>query len=183
MARSPSRRARGGAGQVSIAPDAHARLLRHHLRSREPFFVPSIRRDRQRLREAATYHLQIDHRAADPDVGEQPSVAVAALPVHLEPDALAPDERHVEPCRRLAAALASHAVVSDLRRVDADVPNALDPTIEADVDGVAVVDVDHRRLEGRRRVHRQRRGCDGDRDRQENRKTRRGSHDGTITRG
>jgi len=181
--RPPSRPADGRARQVGVAPKTQACRLRHRLGPSEPFLVPSVRRDRERLRVATTDHLEIGHRVAHPDIREQPPVAVTGLPVHLEPDTLAADERHVEPGRRLAATLAADTAVRDLRRIDADVANTLDPAFDADIDGVAVVDVDHLRLEHRGGVRRDGRRCERDSDRQEHRRTRHGLHDGTITPG
>jgi len=49
--------------------------------------------------------------------------------------------------RRLAARRGAPALVSDLRRVDADVADALDLVIDAHVDRVTVVDVKDDRFE------------------------------------
>jgi len=53
---------------------------------------------------------------------------------------------------RLAALRASRALVSDLRRIDADVADALDAAIDAHVDRVTVVDVNDDRFERGGRV-------------------------------
>ena len=52
------------------------------------------------------------------------------------------EEGLVEPRGCCTATRAAHAVVRDLRRVDADVADPFDVAIDPDVDRVAVIDVE-----------------------------------------
>lgn len=153
------------------------RRPRRGLGSREPSRVADVRRDRQHAGVAAADHFHVDHHVADPDIGEQPPVPIASLPIELELDAPATEQRLVESRRGLAARLAAHAVVRDLRRVDADVADALAAAVDPDVDRVAVVDVNDGRLLGQWRSAPRERRRGGDED---HRKDERGSHAASV---
>src|SRR5712692_8991925 len=72
--------------QGPATPETEVGRPRLGLRTHEPLFVADIRWDRQHAGVPATDHFEVDHRAADPDVGEQPPIAIALLAVQLKPD-------------------------------------------------------------------------------------------------
>ena len=88
--------------------------------------------------------LGVDEPLADVDVGEQPPVAVAAFGVEDQAHGLAGDQTRVLPTRLGAEALDRLARRHRFGRVDADVANVLDLAAGANLDRVAVDDVDDR---------------------------------------
>jgi hypothetical protein len=111
--------------------------------------VTEVRGNRHRAGVAAADQLGVDHRVPGPDVGQQAPVTITRLDIQLEPDGSPAGERgiHAGCADASGSARAPRAtvalVVRDLRRVDADIADALDAITNPHVDGVAVVDVYH----------------------------------------
>jgi hypothetical protein len=105
--------------------------------------VADVRRHGGDVRIAPAHDLRVGHDlvavvAAEPDVGQQPSIAVAGPHVELEANRLALDERAVHRRGGAAAGLLALPRVVELGRVDPDVAHGLPPAPEIHLDRVAV---------------------------------------------
>src|SRR5205814_9243689 len=102
--------------------------------------MSDVRRHRHHLRVAATHELGVHHHVVDPDVGEQPPVAVPRLDVGLESHVAGADEPAIALGRFAPARLFALPRMMHFRGIDADISDLLDPIADADVDRVAVDD-------------------------------------------
>jgi len=133
------------------------RVARFALELYEEVLVSHVRRDRHHLGITQSNQLGVDHRAAGPDVGQEPPVAIPSAHVQLEANVPAIDETAIHLGRVTTAGLFALDRVVDLRRVDADVADLLDAIGELHVDRVAVDDADDRAFDrtGRRGARRE----------------------------
>src|SRR5437016_3089344 len=127
---------------------AHTDYLLLALELQEEVLVTDVRGDGHHLGVTQANQLGVDHRVADPDVRQEPAIAVPWLNIELEANPTADDETSIHLGRRAAARLRAFDRVIDLRRIDADVADLLDAIDKPNVDGVAVDDADHRALDG-----------------------------------
>ena len=100
--------------------------------------MTDVRRHRHHLGEAAADELGVDHRVGDPDIGEQPAVAVPRLRVELQTHLAAAHELAVHRGGGAPARLLALPRMMDLGRVDADVADLLDTPAHVDMNRVAV---------------------------------------------
>src|SRR6185503_13995431 len=136
-----------GATQLDRAPETPPGFSRLALQLHEELLVALVRRDGHHVRVAQTNQLGVDHRVADPDVGQKPSPAIPRPHIELEADAAAFDEAAIDGGRLAAAGLFTLDRMMDLGTVDADVANFLDAVSELNEDGVAVDDAHDRALD------------------------------------
>src|SRR5262245_16819349 len=99
------------------------------------------------MRVAEANQLGVDHRVADPHVGQKPSPTIARLHVELEPYATAFDQAAIDGGRRAAARLFTLYRMMNLGGVDADVAHFLDAIGELNRNGYAVADANHGALD------------------------------------
>src|SRR5437899_12685964 len=130
------------------APKASTGVARLALELQEEVLVTDVRGDGHHLGVTQANQLGVDHRVADPDVRQEPAIAVPWLNIELEANPTADDETSIHLGRRAAARLRAFDRVMDLPRIDADVADLLDAIDKLNVDGVAVDDADHRALDG-----------------------------------
>jgi hypothetical protein len=113
----------------------------------EEVLVADVRRDGHHLGVAQANQLGVDHRVADPDVRQEPAIAISSLDIELEPNATAADETSIHLGRLASSGLLTLARMVNLGGVDADVADLLHAVGELHVDRVAVDDADHRALD------------------------------------
>src|SRR5439155_4391826 len=123
-------------------PEAATGVAGLALQLQEEILVPDVRRNRHHLGVTPANQLGVDHRVAEPDIGQEPPVSIAGAHVQLEPNVPAGDETSIHLGRLAAAGLLPLDRVMDLRCVDADVADLLDAIGELHVDRVAVDDAD-----------------------------------------
>src|SRR5438094_6353152 len=137
------------------APEPSARGARLTLERAEVRRVSDVRRDGEHVGIALAQDLGVEEPAVgQPEIGEQPAVAIPPLDVELELDRLVAEtaggelgrpaahrlDRRLRPVAPPRVAVELRGVVR-LGRVDADQANAFDPWAEPDVDRVAIDDV------------------------------------------
>jgi hypothetical protein len=117
------------------------------LKVEETPLIPDVRRHGHDLSIPLAHQLGVDHGLADPDIREEPTVAVTGLDIQLEAHVAAGDETVVHFPRFATAGLLPARRMMDLRRVDSDVADLLDAVVQPHVNGVAVDHLDDQPLD------------------------------------